>query len=70
VDGEGSYAWGGANGTQFWIDRKRGFFGIFMVQTQLYRAPTFNAFRPLANEAAGIAPGRFRLLQEERTPDE
>jgi hypothetical protein len=34
VDGEGGYAWGGANGTQFWLDRTNQLFGIFMVQTQ------------------------------------
>jgi len=55
VDGEGHYAWGGANGTQFWLDRKDNLFAIFMVQTQRYRAPTFTAFKRLADEAAGIA---------------
>jgi CubicO group peptidase (beta-lactamase class C family) len=55
VDGEGGYAWGGANGTQFWLDRTNQLFGIFMVQTQNYRAPTYNAFKQLANESAGIA---------------
>jgi CubicO group peptidase (beta-lactamase class C family) len=55
VDGEGHYAWGGANGTQFWLDRTNQLFGIFMVQTQRYRAPTYNAFKQLVNESAGIA---------------
>ncbi len=55
VDGEGGYAWGGANGTQFWLDRTNQLFGIFMVQTQNYRAPTYNAFKTLVNESAGIA---------------
>ncbi len=58
VDGEGSYAWGGANGTQFWLDRKNKLFAVFMVQTQLYHAPTYNAFKQLVNESAGIASGR------------
>jgi CubicO group peptidase (beta-lactamase class C family) len=58
VDGEGGYSWGGANGTQFWLDRKNKLFAIFMVQTQLYRAPTYGAFRSLVNEAAGVASGR------------
>jgi len=58
VDGEGSYAWGGANGTQFWLDRKNNLFAVFMVQTQLYKAPTYNAFKQLVNESAGIASGR------------
>jgi CubicO group peptidase (beta-lactamase class C family) len=57
VDGEGGYSWGGANGTQFWIDRKNKLFAIYMVQTQLYRAPTYNTFKQLANESAGIARG-------------
>lgn len=55
VDGEGGYSWGGANGTQFWLDRKNHLFAIFMVQTQLYKAPTYGTFKALANESAGIA---------------
>jgi CubicO group peptidase (beta-lactamase class C family) len=51
VDGEGMYGWGGADGTQFWIDRKNNFFAIFMVQTQMYKAPTYPAFRRLVYEA-------------------
>jgi CubicO group peptidase (beta-lactamase class C family) len=61
VDGEGGYSWGGANGTQFWIDRTNNLFALFMVQTQHYRAPTYSAFRTLVNEAAGIAGGRVGL---------
>jgi CubicO group peptidase (beta-lactamase class C family) len=56
VDGQGGYSWGGANGTQFWIDRKNTVFAIFMVQTQNYKAPTYIAFRALVNEAIGISP--------------
>jgi CubicO group peptidase (beta-lactamase class C family) len=55
VDGEGTYAWGGANGTQFSLDRTRKFFAVFMVQTKRYRAPTFPTFKRLADESAGIA---------------
>jgi CubicO group peptidase (beta-lactamase class C family) len=51
VDGAGGYAWGGANGTQFWIDRKNNMFGIYMVQTQLYRSPAFTSFKRLAGTA-------------------
>jgi CubicO group peptidase (beta-lactamase class C family) len=51
VDGDGHYAWGGANGTQFWIDRRNNLFAIFMVQTQRYRSPAFNEFRRLTNSA-------------------
>ena len=58
VNGAGSYGWGGADGTQFVIDRRNNFFTLFMVQTQHYRAPTYPAFLALANEAAGVArPG-------------
>jgi len=59
VDGEGGYSWGGANGTQFWIDRPNNLFAIFMVQTQNYKAPTYNAFRSLVNEASGIKSNPF-----------
>jgi hypothetical protein len=58
VDGDGGYSWGGANGTQFWLDRKNNLFAIFMVQTQQYRAPTYGTFKSLVNESAGIAMGR------------
>lgn len=57
VDGEGGYSWGGANGTQFWIDHKNKLFAVFMVQTQNYKAPTYGTFRTLVNEAAGISGG-------------
>jgi CubicO group peptidase (beta-lactamase class C family) len=56
VNGAGSYGWGGADGTQFVIDRKTGSFTLFMVQTQHYKAPTYPAFLALANEATGVAP--------------
>jgi CubicO group peptidase (beta-lactamase class C family) len=58
VNGEGSYGWGGAHGTQFVIDGRHNFFVIFMVQTQGYKAPTYPAFLALAHEAAGIAGRR------------
>jgi len=58
VNGAGSYGWGGADGTQFVVDRKNGSFTLFMVQTQHYKAPTYPAFLALANEACGlVAPG-------------
>ena len=55
VNGAGSYGWGGADGTQFVIDRKNKSFTLFMVQTQHYKAPTYPSFLALANEAARIA---------------
>ncbi len=57
VNGAGSYGWGGADGTQFVVDRSKRTFTLFMVQTQNYKAPTYPAFLALANEAAGIAAG-------------
>lgn len=54
VDGEGSYAWGGANGTKFSINRPENMISIFMVQTHRYRAPTFQAFQNFSKEA--VAP--------------
>ncbi len=59
VDERGGYAWGGANGTQFWVDRTNKMFAVFMVQTQRYRAPTYNTFRRLVNEAAGVSGRGF-----------
>lgn len=55
VDGRGGYAWGGANGTKFWIDRSRRLVAVFMVQTKNYRAPTFGEFQRLVRRAAGIS---------------
>ncbi len=60
VDGEGGYAWGGANGTQFWIDRKDNLFAIFMVQTQLYRAPTYNSFKRLVSQSPNTNTGELQ----------
>lgn len=58
VNGSGSYGWGGADGTQFVVDRSKRTFTLFMVQTQHYKAPTYPCFLALANEAAGFTvPG-------------
>jgi CubicO group peptidase (beta-lactamase class C family) len=77
VNGAGTYGWGGADGTQFVIDRAHSYFAIFMVQTQGYKAPTYPAFLTLAREAAGIAgPGLggasdmgYALRQRDRNGD-
>jgi CubicO group peptidase (beta-lactamase class C family) len=53
VDGQGRYSWGGADGTQFWIDRPNNLFAVFMVQTQGYRSPAFNDFKRLVTAAVG-----------------
>jgi CubicO group peptidase (beta-lactamase class C family) len=51
VTGDGGYAWGGAAGTQFFVDSKNDCLAVFMVQTQRYRAPAYSEFRKLAFEA-------------------
>jgi CubicO group peptidase (beta-lactamase class C family) len=63
VDGAGGYSWGGANGTQFWIDRTNHLFAVFMVQTQGYKAPTYIDFKSMVNEAAGVARGHGTAAQ-------
>lgn len=45
VDGKGRYSWGGAAGTRFWVDRANKSYGVFMIQTWGYSAPTFGVFR-------------------------
>jgi CubicO group peptidase (beta-lactamase class C family)/catechol 2,3-dioxygenase-like lactoylglutathione lyase family enzyme len=55
VDGEGGYSWGGAAGTKFWVDRGADVFGVFMVQTQRYRADVYSDFHALAYQALGQA---------------
>lgn len=45
VNEDGGYSWGGANGTQFWLDRKNDMFALFMVQTADYRCSAYNVFR-------------------------
>jgi hypothetical protein len=54
VNGAGSYGWGGADGTQFVVDRSKRTFTLFMVQTQHYKAPTYPVFLALASEACGL----------------
>jgi CubicO group peptidase (beta-lactamase class C family) len=51
VTGDGGYAWGGAAGTQFFVDTKNDLFAVFMVQTQRYRSPAHNDFKRLATVA-------------------
>jgi len=51
VDGKGGYTWGGAAGTKFWIDRRNDCYGVFMIQTWGYKAPTYRVFRRLVDRA-------------------
>jgi len=41
---EGKYSWGGAAGTRFWVEQETGSYGVFMIQTWGYKAPTFDVF--------------------------
>jgi len=68
ADGQGAYAWGGADGTQFWIDRKNNLYGVFMVQTQWYKAPTVNEFRRLVKNAVdpGAKPASSQPMNKEK----
>jgi CubicO group peptidase (beta-lactamase class C family) len=57
VDGKGSYSWGGANGTQFWVNAATGMFSVWMVQTQGYRTQAYPAYNRLARTAGeGVDP--------------
>jgi hypothetical protein len=47
-------------GERIWLDRKNNLFGIFMVQTQLYRAPTYNAFKRLVSQSLNAQTGESR----------
>lgn len=52
LGGHGAYGWGGAAGTNFWVDPRTGIVGIFMVQSiphqtslsELFRVLTYQAF--------------------------
>ena len=52
VVGDGTYSWGGAAGTQFWVDRKNGYYAVLMIQAMGYNPTTKAAFRRLATKAA------------------
>jgi CubicO group peptidase (beta-lactamase class C family) len=47
----GSYWWGGAYSTQFWIDRQEDLCGVFMCQLQPAVARWFNLFQVLTYQA-------------------
>lgn len=53
VNGKGGYQWGGAAGTRFWVDTKENGYGVFMIQTWGYEAPTFGLFEKHAREILG-----------------
>lgn len=64
MDGKGGYGWGGADGTQFIIDRSNNLIAIFMTQTDWYRAPTYDAAPAAGVQAAGIETRRQWDRQE------
>ena len=47
----GSYSWGGAAGTSFWIDPKEELIGVFMVQIMPHRTRMREEFRILTYQA-------------------
>jgi CubicO group peptidase (beta-lactamase class C family) len=47
----GSYTWGGAFCTYFWVDPKEDLFGVFLVQRRPYSAQVFAAFPVLTYQA-------------------
>jgi len=51
ADGKGSYYWGGAAGTKFWVDTNDKSFAVFMVQTWGYKPPTYSQFQKHAKTA-------------------
>jgi hypothetical protein len=55
VNGAGGCGRGGADGTQFVVDRSQRTFTLLRVQTQHYIGPTYTAFLALANDARGLA---------------
>ncbi|WP_439106879.1 serine hydrolase domain-containing protein [Congregibacter sp.] len=48
---DGAYGWGGAAGTNFWIDPEDKVVGIFMVQSVPHRTPLAKKFRVLTYQA-------------------
>ena len=48
---EGSYWWGGAAGTSFWIDPKENMFGIFLINMSPFTSDRTFQFRRMAYQA-------------------
>jgi CubicO group peptidase (beta-lactamase class C family) len=48
---DGAYGWGGAAGTNFWIDPDEDIIGIFMVQSVPHQTPLAKLFRVLTYQA-------------------
>lgn len=48
---DGAYGWGGAAGTNFWVDEKDNIVGIFMVQSVPHTTPLAKKFRVMTYQA-------------------
>ncbi|EED32882.1 beta-lactamase [gamma proteobacterium NOR5-3] len=48
---DGAYGWGGAAGTNFWVDPKDNIVGLFMVQSVPHQTPLAKKFRVLTYQA-------------------
>lgn len=58
---KGTYAWGGAAGTTFWIDPRERLIAIFMTQSIPHRTDLRSKFRPLVYQAVvESAPKQWR----------
>ena len=51
ADGSGTYYWGGAAGTKFWVSTPDKAFGLFMVQRTGYETPAEKVFQRLSRRA-------------------
>lgn len=51
VDEKGLYAWGGAAGTGFWVNRSTDSCAVFMIQRWQYKVDTYEVFKDLVGKA-------------------
>jgi CubicO group peptidase (beta-lactamase class C family) len=51
LDGDGAYGWGGAAGTNYWVDPNENLVGLFMVQSIPHQTPLGKKFRILTYQA-------------------
>jgi CubicO group peptidase (beta-lactamase class C family) len=51
ADGSGTYYWGGAAGTKFWVSTPDKAFGLFMVQRTGYETTAEKVFQRLSRRA-------------------